>query len=1780
MTKEQEQEEGIQNEYLARINLGISDINIHLKYAELSEPGHINPFEAQSRIDLLKEIQADISTTSRALRLRELEPRFRLTVDKVLNDYYLAYCKAVALYNSFVNPSHPPPHERDMSFMFEASQAAQARPRYKFPEFKMLAFNGTQDEWVAWKEMFVAAVDKNEDIPRSIKYHYLRSLVKFPAGQKNILDNFASSEDCYEAAFTALCKRFDDPKRKKAHLFNRLLSVKSMSGESAAEVTRMIDEFSSLVTSLNLCEVTLDDMFVHVVQFRLDDTTSREWQKHIKDDQEPTFAKMMEFLSDYLVIISSLSSGQKKSTSAKPKTSQDLKPGTSKSFATVPSSGCTMCREPHLLYSCPKFRALTVDERFKFVNDSRLCRNCLSPGHQQRNCRSTNRCRFCKKQHNSLLHNEKIMVNSSEVAAAPSSGQAQAASSPAPSPIVAPFRPLTPPNITYQPRSHVSISQCSANRNQEGQSYEALLTTAVIYVLDVNNKWKTGRVLLDSGSQGNHITTSFAKDLGIPLKPSSEKIFGISGQTSHAKFNAEVIVASRYRPFTATLGCLVSDEITGSLPPRHIDPSCLEIPSDVFLADSLYFMPARIDMLVGTGMFHDIQLNNVIRRKDAPTLMETCLGWTVGGYFPVASPSTSAVASNLLCCYTQQPNSGIESLDEKLEKFMELESCGIANRRPLSREQQYCINVYDATTSFDPVAKEITVRLPEKEGIDQLESNIGNAVRQFFYQESRRLANQKFNEAYVDYIENLISSGRMSEVSPSLQNEGYYMPHHGVEKTLSSTTKVRPVFNGSSISKSKKSLNQCLCVGPVVQPELFDVLLRFRQGAYVLKSDVERMYLQVKVDESQRKFQKILWRKSKEEPLKHYTINCVTFGLAPSSFLATYSLVFAARRFAEQFPEASKVIMSCFYVDDFVFTFDDLKKGLEIRDQIRYILLQISFPMRKWSSNCPQLLENLPSCDLESVENGKSLLKTLGITYDSRTDLISFPIKTLGECPRTKAEMLSEIASLFDPIGWIGPVVVYAKMLMKKTRNLKWNDELSDEIRDSWQHFREKLPSLSELMIPRNAFIIKPVSMTIHGFSDASLDAYGCCFYARSIDDAGNIHVSLLCSKSRVTPPKQQTIARLELCAATLMSKLLIKIKEALNFSIENVTLWIDSIVALFWIAAEPSTLSVFCGNRVAVCQENSDGCRWRHCISSDMPADVLSRGLPPDEIADCRIWWNGPEFLKNPEPQWPETMLEINAKEKEMHKSEMKRVFVSSRPDPLMRIIETRFSSMQKVINTFTYLRRIAFAEDYRLPLTLEEMELATLFIVRYLQKHFFAAEFKYFLRKMKDPKSPEKFPSKSSLHQLTPFMNEKGVICVGGRIAASPELTIQQKHPMILPRCHFSKLIIRYLHQKFLHPGNAAMLSFVRENYWILGAKSTIRAVKKECLICFRAEPKFPTQIMSDLPRARVEMSSPFLATAVDYAGPFDLRTSLTKKSSIKKVYVAVFKCMSTGAIHLEPVTSLSTPAFIDTFDRFVSRRGMSVDLFSDNGSNLRGANNEFQRILFEIESEIGEELKEKKIRWHFSTPLAPHTGGYYESGVKTMKHHLVRECANRSFDFEQLTTLLCKIEAIVNSRPLMPLSDDPNDFAVLTPAHFLIGRSMIAKPERNFIPVNTGRLDRYNQLQQLQQKIWAVWYHDYLHHLQTRPLNFREVNEFRIGDMVLLKEPHLHPMKWIMGRVIELYPDKKGDVRTVLVKTPFKNQNGEFATKKRHIKYLAFLPREEEVVARPESVRINEK
>jgi Family of unknown function (DUF5641) len=324
-----------------------------------------------------------------------------------------------------------------------------------------------------------------------------------------------------------------------------------------------------------------------------------------------------------------------------------------------------------------------------------------------------------------------------------------------------------------------------------------------------------------------------------------------------------------------------------------------------------------------------------------------------------------------------------------------------------------------------------------------------------------------------------------------------------------------------------------------------------------------------------------------------------------------------------------------------------------------------------------------------------------------------------------------------------------------------------------------------------------------------------------------------------------------------------------------------------------------------------------------------------------------------------------------------------------------------------------------------------------------------------------------------------------------------------------------------------------------------SSIRAELKKCVKCFRARPTMIEQFMGQLPMPRITPSPTFHNTGVDYAGPFEVKFGYSRNAPTKKCYIAIFICLATKAVHIELVSELTTKAFLATLDRFTARRGLPATMHSDNGTNFIGAKNELQELHDFLMSTthleaIVKHLAAHEVKWHLIPPRAPHHGGLWEAGVKSMKHHLLRVTNQARFHFEELYTLTCRIEAILNSRPLMPASDDPNDLEMLTAGHFLIGQPLVALPQRPLETTNVSHMQRWDRVTQAQQHFWKRWSQEYLHQLQVRTKNYKVVTPVAVGNVVLLEIENHPPMMWPLGRILEIYPGKDEVSRVAKIKT----------------------------------------
>lgn len=269
-------------------------------------------------------------------------------------------------------------------------------------------------------------------------------------------------------------------------------------------------------------------------------------------------------------------------------------------------------------------------------------------------------------------------------------------------------------------------------------------------------------------------------------------------------------------------------------------------------------------------------------------------------------------------------------------------------------------------------------------------------------------------------------------------------------------------------------------------------------------------------------------------------------------------------------------------------------------------------------------------------------------------------------------------------------------------------------------------------------------------------------------------------------------------------------------------------------------------------------------------------------------------------------------------------------------------------------------------------------------------------------------------------------------------------------------------------------------------------VRDVIHHCQKCFRSNPVLVQQFMGELPSARVTIARPFARTGVDYFGPLYVRPAPRRPAV--KVYVALFVCLCTKAVHLELVTDLSTERFIQALRRFVARRGICTDIYSDNGTNFVGARNKMAELLGQLKDRkhrdiVSKECSSKGINWHFNPPSAPHFGGLWEAAVRSAKKHLLKIMGEEPVSHEDLNTLLIQVEGCLNSRPLTPMSDDPNDLEPLTPAHFLVLSSLQALPDAELSSFPMNRLDKFQLMQRKVQDFWTRWRREYLCQLQGR-------------------------------------------------------------------------------------------
>ena len=394
-----------------------------------------------------------------------------------------------------------------------------------------------------------------------------------------------------------------------------------------------------------------------------------------------------------------------------------------------------------------------------------------------------------------------------------------------------------------------------------------------------------------------------------------------------------------------------------------------------------------------------------------------------------------------------------------------------------------------------------------------------------------------------------------------------------------------------------------------------------------------------------------------------------------------------------------------------------------------------------------------------------------------------------------------------------------------------------------------------------------------------------------------------------------------------------------------------------------------------------------------------------------------------------------------------------------------------------------------------------------------------------------------------MHPFLDEKQILRVGGRLTNS-NLRYDQKHPILLPARHkLTELIFQNTHVTSLHCGAQLLLATVRQRFWPISGMSLAKKTVRNCIRCFRVRPKRETYIMGNLPADRLAPGKVFNVTGTDFCGPFLIKETRNRNRRYVKVYMCVFVCYTTRACHLELVGDLTSESFIAAFKRFVARRGKCEKIYSDNGTNFVGANREmreFYNFLNQNGTNIFQNLRREGITWIFSPSRTPNFGGLFEACVKSAKAHLRRVIGENKLTYEEFLTIMTQVEACLNSRPLSPLSSDPNDPSPLTPGHFLVGAPLTAVPEPDWTDTKMSRLSRWQLVQNLTQHFWKRWSLECIAQLQKRTKWKTNAPPLAVGDLVIIQGETTNPLQWPTGRVLQCHSGNDGVTRVVTLKT----------------------------------------
>ncbi|XP_064475845.1 uncharacterized protein LOC135389743 [Ornithodoros turicata] len=1623
----------------------------------------------------------------------------------------------------------------------------------KLPKLDLIKFNGQRKNWMAFWEQFRQVVHENAKLSACDKFNYLRTALTGEAA--SAISGLPPTERCYGDALEILKGRFGNESLQIEDHMTRLMDLQPVrSQQDTRGLRKLHDELAAHVralTALGVPEESFSSMLYSLMlrlmpQALVIDFNRKELEAEdeaaIRDrndrgdgriDSGPSGTQhvtkvknFMKFLRveaecrERLLVahgtVAVTPQPSQKNEDKRKYTRKPKRPSSASALlhTTVQSSECFFCKaREHLTKDCTA--DIPMDEKLRKLQESGRCFRCTGANHISKRCWRKLQCTKCQERHASSVCNPKA------------------------------------DKLSTEDKNSDGSMQMSLGLVEETSDSVTVLQTSVAWCKGELGKAKC-KVMFDTGSQRSFVTEEVAERLRCRTVGKEKLRIGVfGGQGAERTFRrVSLKLQSMSSDKEYKIEVLVTDVISTQRTPTP-GPAIIDSMREKNLAvEHLLCRESRqqVQILVGADHYWDLVTGKVVRLRSSLRAVETRLGWTVYG-----TTAESGISEHYNQALVFRLSVDELERSSSLGQFWELEAIGIAAEKDSGVEDSVLQRFRETVEQKDG---RYEVSLPYK-----TTSNLGNnqevALKRLGQLTRRLIRNEEMMERYDQAIRMYSESGMAERVSLTEGQKVYYMPHQAVFRESSSTTKLRVVFDCSSSYGNAKSLNDCLESGPNLNPDVVELLLNFRLNKIALVADVEKAFLQIQVKEDDRDALRYLWYATKPKsgtPLPQmqcWRMTRVPFGTTASPFLLAATLRYHFEKMKDEYPDTAQRLGKHMYVDDLVIGAGDVDEAKKIAKEATEILSRAHMKLHKWASNDIDVRKFLQA-DLEerNLGDAKETQKVLGLTWAPEEDILTFSKNDLWSLRQarsdTKRSVLQMTARVYDPLGMLTPFTVQGRAIFQQLwkMNVGWDTPLPSNTQRRWDQWCYELQYLEDIKIPRYYGVNQETSVVhseMHIFCDASPTAYGAVAYTVMENSLREKSATFLMAKARLAPLKELSIPRLELMACLVGARLASYLTKKLEVSPCRLHFWTDSKIALCWIRGDAQRWKQFVHNSVLEIQTLTAEGDWRHCRTKENPADMLIRGIPTRKLINADLWWRGPRWILSSEHRWTVWTTEVEDFEKEELEEKALVVTLQVQAATVCDVVEMeKYSSAKKLHHVVAWIRRFADklqkATQERGSLTAKELQRAEDYCTKVVQRRAFAEEISAI-------QSGKPLPAKSTLQGNRLFIDGSGLLRLKGRLQES-DLPYAQRHPVVLPKKnHYSEMLIRQYHWDLLHAGVRDTLVHLRERYWVVQGRQTVKKILKRCVVCQRFNARSSQQEAAPLPSPRVTKSEPFEVVGVDFAGPLVVKT----QRSTKQMFFVIFVCATTRALHLELVQDMATSTFLFALRRFIARRGIPRIVYSDNAKTFQKSNKELKKLWDVVSSATTKEtIADWRIQWRYNAPYAPWWGGFYERLIRSVKVALKKTIGAKCLNEVELNTIIAEIEAVLNSRPITYVYENENE-QPLSPAECLAGKRLVTIPDctAESLPENTAtNLQRFWQQRTSSLKtFWERWYKEYLTELRNFSTKSRG-RQLHVDDLVIIRKENSPRQRWPTGRIVRSFPGKDGRARVFEVQLPNKS------------------------------------